>query len=321
MNNLGPQAAAVLLRRSPTVVVCPTAEYKAPNYICYDYICRFCPKEDQGNQIVYVPQASDDPQHDGPAPRVYNRFYYDHRYQVYAVNRYEMPPQQSRARICSFWCRHDIDSSPPLQRTWYYVPWGNPIRCVLQDDGNGAYTDPRNGRTYIYPPPVGFVIHPEANGPLSGSEASVSSVQSEVSIETPSIGGSSLRSGSSGSSSRVLTPRSTYVNAVTYRLPAIPHAEGGVDRGEHEELRRGGALFVAELVDTERTPTRDASEGGGDGGADTPAPRRAIAGRGGVNGLGIANMNVPPGPRDRGAVRSQNRGHGGRPTRIWNWHN
>ncbi|ESZ96304.1 hypothetical protein SBOR_3359 [Sclerotinia borealis F-4128] len=316
MNNFGPQAAALLMRPNPTIVVCPTAIYKAPMYICYDYICQYCPREDQGPQIIYLPQASSDPHHNSPAPRVYTRFYHDHRYQVYAVYQYELPPQESR-----------IDSSPPIQRNWYYGQFGNPIRGVLQDNGTEAFTDPVSGHTVIHAPPAGLTIHPEARGPAGNSSEATSSIESlpsEVSAATPSLGTSSLRSRSSGSSALPLTPRSTYNTAGTYRLPAIIQAQEPMDEGEVAELRRGGAILVGEISDNDRTPTRDTFGGEGIGVTATPIARRANGGGvGGTNGVGTANINPPHGPRGGGNGRGQNpnRVRGGRPTRIWHARN
>ncbi|KAJ8069562.1 hypothetical protein OCU04_000003 [Sclerotinia nivalis] len=328
MNNTGHHGAAVSLGSSSKIVICPTADYKAPMYICYDYICRYCPSGDQGNQLIYLPQPSLDQRQNTPAPRVYTRLYHDFRYQVYAVSHLEMPPQLSRAGICFFWCYHEIDSSPTIQRTWYYGQWSNPEGGVLRDGGNQAFIDPVTGHTVIHPP-VGYTIHPEANGVSGGSfeaPSSVESFQTEKSITTPSLGVVSSRSISSGSSGLLLTPRSSYNTPSTYRLPVDFHNQvEEVNDGEVEELRHGGAVFVSELTDNERTPTRD-NFGGGEGGEGegregtaTITPQRVTAGSGRSNGAG--NMNPPHGPRGGGNGRGQNRGRGGRPTRIWNWHN
>ncbi|KAF7852605.1 hypothetical protein EAF04_010936 [Stromatinia cepivora] len=351
MNNIGHHGAAVPLGSSSKIVICPTADYKAPMYICYDYICQYCPSGDQGNQLVYLPQPSLDQRQNTPAPRVYTRLYHDFRYQVFAVSHLEMPPQLSRAGICFFWCHHEvrfdsnlpitlyfkraktshqIDSSPTIQRTWYYGQWNNPMRGVLQDDGNQEFTDPVTGHTVIHPPPAGYTIHPEANGPAGDSSeapSSVESFQTEKSIATPSLEVDSLRSISSGSSCLLLTPRSSYNAPSTYRLPVnFQNQVEDVNEGEIEELRRGGAVFVSELNDNERTPTRDnfaGGEGEGREGGATITSQRVIAGPGRANGTGNSNsnMNPPHGPRGGGNGRGQNRGREGRPTRIWNWHN
>ncbi|CAD6440525.1 ac971751-09b6-46d2-bee2-58b2d394ae5e [Sclerotinia trifoliorum] len=131
---------------------------------------------------------------------------------------------------------------------------------------------------------------------------------------------------SSESSCLISTPRSSYNTASTYRLSVdFWNQVEEVNEGEVEELCREGAIFVSELNDNDRTPTRDnfggseGNEGGGQEGAAAIIPQRVTAGSGRVNGA--SNMNPPHGPRRGGNVGGQNRGRGGRSARIWNWHN
>ncbi|APA06392.1 predicted protein [Sclerotinia sclerotiorum 1980 UF-70] len=306
MNNIGHRGGAVPLGRSSKVVICPTADYEAPTYICYDYICPHCPSGNQGNQLIYLPQPSSDELQNAPAPLVYTRLYHDFRYQVYA-----------------------IDSSPTIQRTWYHGEWNKPIRGVLQDDRNQAFTGSVTGHTVIHPSPLGYTIHPEANCPVGDSaEAAfpIVSSQTEKGITTPNLRVSSSRSMSSESSCLLLTPRSNYNTASTYRLPVdFQNQVEEVNEGEVEDLRREGAVFVSELNDNDRTPTRDnfggsrGNEGEGREGAAAIVPQRVTAGSDRVNGAG--NINPPHGPRRGGNGGGQNRGRGGRPARVWNWHN
>lgn len=105
----------------------------------------------------------------------------------------------------------------------------------------------------------------------------------------------------------------------TYQTPAEP-----IIQTEVEQLRRGGAVLVSELTESERTPTRDVyGRGGGEGRRHTEVsiPRVITDGAGRGNGTGNDNANPPNGPRGGGNGRGYNRGRGGRPTRIWNWHN
>ncbi|QSZ35320.1 hypothetical protein DSL72_008189 [Monilinia vaccinii-corymbosi] len=328
MNEIGHQAAAIHLGPPVCTVVCLAEEYRAPIYICYDRVCQRCPREDLGNRLVYLPRQSADPDHN-PPPRVYSRFYHDSRYQVYAVNEYGMPPQQSRAGVCSFWCHHDIEYSPPIQRAWYnryYGQFSNAVGEAPRDDSNQVFIAPISGQDIIFGPPAVFTTNQRVDGPADDPSEDATSVQSfrseSSSNETPSLGHGSEKSRASASPGLPSTPRSMYHQtddpAATYSLPAVPHVEETMERVELEDLRHGGAVVVAEMVDNDRTPTRDTFGGGGEDGGDvgTPTPRRMIRRlHGAYNGM--ANVNPPLGPRVRGAGRG--RGWGGRPTRIRNW--
>ncbi|KAF7894772.1 uncharacterized protein EAF01_010222 [Botrytis porri] len=328
MNIINHEGRAIPLAPVHTTVICPTADYKAPNYICYDYVCQYCPEGDQGAQIIYYPQEAVDPHQNGP--RVYNRFYHDHRYQVYAANEYEMPPQHSKAKICHFWCQHEIDTSPPIQRTWYYVPWSDPIPGVLQDDGNISFTDPVSGHTIIdtSPVPAGFRPYREGDAPFDTdwqTMPSSTSLQLGTNFATPNLDIGSSRSRPSESSGFIVTPRSEYKMLGAHRLPTNSESPAEpISQTEVEQLRRGGAVPALELTESERTPTRTIyGRGGGEGRriAETSISRTPTGGAGRGNGIGNGNMNPPNGPRGGGISWGYNRGRGGRTTRIWNRNN
>ncbi|THV48651.1 hypothetical protein BGAL_0235g00070 [Botrytis galanthina] len=320
MNITNHEGRAVPLAPAHTIVICPTADYKAPNYICYDYVCQYCPKGDQGAQVLYYSQEAVDPHQSGP--RVYTRFYHDHRYQVYAINEHEMPPQHSKVKICHFWCQHE--------RTWYYVPWSDPIPGVLQDDGNISFTDPVSGHTIIdsSPVPAGFRPYRKGDTPFDTNWKKIpssASLQLETNFATPNLDIGSSGSKSSESRGIIVTPRSEYniprahKMPTTYQIPAEP-----ISQIEVEQLRRGGAVLVSKLTESQRTPTRAVhGRGGGEGERRTEVsiPRVITDGAGRGNGTGNDNTNPPNGPRGGGNGRGYNRGRGGRPTRIWNWYN
>ncbi|KAF7920166.1 uncharacterized protein EAE97_011507 [Botrytis byssoidea] len=320
MNITNHEGRAVPLAPVHTVVICPTADYKAPNYICYDHVCQYCPKGDQGAQVLYYLQEAVDPHQSG----------HDHRYQVYATNEHEMPPQHSKAKICHFWCQHEIDRSPLIQRTWYYVPWSDPIPGVLQDDGNMTFTDPVSGHTIIDSSPVlaGFRPYREGDTPFDTDCQKIPSspsFQLGTKVATPNLDIGSSRSRSSESCDIVVTPRSEYSIPGTHRLPTnrqIP-AEP-ISQTEIEQLHRGGTAFVSQLTGSERTPNRAVyGRRGGEGGRCTEvAVSRVITGGvGRGNGIGNNNTNPPNGPRGGGNGWGYGRGRRGRPTRLWNWHN
>ncbi|TGO18783.1 hypothetical protein BPAE_0364g00070 [Botrytis paeoniae] len=320
MNIINHEGRAVPLAPVHTIVICPTVDYKAPNYICYDYVCQYCLKGDQGVQILYYSQEAVDPHQNGP--RVYTRLYHDHRYQVYATNEYEMPPQHSKAKICHFWCQHE--------RTWYYFPWSDPIPGVLQDDGNIPFPDPVSGHTIIDSSsvPAGFRSYREGDTLFDTNWQTIPSspsFQLGTNFATPNLDIGSSRSRSSESCGIIVTPRSEYNILGAHRLPtnsqipAEPISQTGV-----QQLRRGGAVLVSELTESERTPTRAVyGRGGGEEGrlTEVSIPRVITGGAGRGNGSGNDNTNPPIGPRGGVNGRGYNRGRGGRPTRIWNWHN
>ncbi|TGO35684.1 hypothetical protein BHYA_0150g00010 [Botrytis hyacinthi] len=226
---------------------------------------------DQGAQVLYYSQEAVDPYHSGP--RVYNRFYHDHRYQVYATNEHEMPPQHSKAKICHFWCQHEIDTSLLIQRTWYYVPWSDLIPGVLQDDGNISFTDPVSGHTIFNssPVPAGFGSYHEGDTPFDTNWQTIPSspsFQLVTNFPTPNLGIGSSRSRSSESCGIIVTPRSEYSIPGAHRSPTnrqIP-AEP-ISQAKVEQLRRGGAVLVSQLTESERIPTRAVYEReGGEGG-------------------------------------------------------
>ncbi|KAK8911991.1 hypothetical protein QC760_000976 [Botrytis cinerea] len=335
MNIINHEGRVVPLAPVHTILICPTADYKAPNYICYDYVCQYCPKGDQGAQILYYPQEAVGSHQIGP--RVYTRFYHDHRYQVYATNEHEMPPQHSKAKICHFWCQHEIDTSPPLQRTWYYVPWSDPIPGVLQDDGNISFTDPVSGHTIIdsFPTPAGFRPYREGDTPFDTNwktKPSSPSLQLVTTFNTPNIDIGSSRSRSSKSSALIPTPRSEYNILGAHRLPTSPQITAEpISQTEVDQIRHGGAVLAPELTESERAPTRaiygggvgTGRRGGGEGGRRTEPsiPRVIASGAGRGKGINNSSINVPNGPRGGWNSRGYSRGRGGRATKIWNWHN
>ncbi|TGO44630.1 hypothetical protein BOTNAR_0777g00020 [Botryotinia narcissicola] len=295
MNITNHEGRAVPLAPVHTIVICPTAEYKAPNSICYDYVCQYCLKGDQGAQVLYYSQEAVDPRQSGP--RVYTRFYHDHRYQVYATNEHEMPSQHSKAKICHFWCQHETDRSPLIQRTWYYVQWSDPIPGVLQDDGNITFTDPVSGHNIIdsSPVPAGFRPCREGDTPFDTNWQKIPSspsFQLGTKIATHNLDIGSSRSRSS-ESCEIVT--------------------------EIEQPLRGGTAFVSQLTESERTPIRAVyGRGGGEGGRRTEVavPRVITGGDGRGNGIGNNNTNPPNGPRGGGNGWGYSRGRRGRPNRL-----
>ncbi|KAF7959260.1 hypothetical protein EAE96_002774 [Botrytis aclada] len=242
-----------------------------------------------------------------------------------------MPPQHSKANICHFWCQHEIDTSPPIQRTWYYVPWSDPIPGVLQDDGKISFTDPVSGQTIIDSSPVlpGFRPYRKGDTPFDTNWQTISSSpcpQLVTKFATPNLNIGSARSRSSESTGIIVTPQSEYGILGAHRLPNNSQMPAEpIIQTKVEQLRRDGAVLVPDLTESERSPTR-AIYGGGVGGGGgrrtgTSIPRVITGGAGRGNGTGNGNINPPNGPRGGGNGRGYNRGRGGRSTRIWKWHN